>query len=315
MMHGVAVILAGVGHSLAGVSFAALAIAVALHVGKLSAEARSWHWIVRYAHDSSDVRFRTTWAAFASSIGANAVLPARVGEALRVGVVRRHVPGSSVVTVVATIVLETVIELAFAAAVIIAVVLGGQSLGSNGRAPALLGLPRTQWPSVPSRASSLRAWRPGSCSGRVRGYFSAAWRRGSRSCARLGRSSAGFSRGSWSPGRCASAACMRFSSPSTFPRRPGACSSSSRPRTSPASVPLLPGNAGTQQAAIGVALAGSASVAGVLGFGVGMQAATAITDLVLGAAALFLVADRRDVTAALAMLRPRHRLRPAGGRA
>ena len=47
MMHGVAVILAGVAHSLAGVSFAALAIAVALHVGKLSAEARSWHWIVR----------------------------------------------------------------------------------------------------------------------------------------------------------------------------------------------------------------------------------------------------------------------------
>ena len=60
-----------------------------------------------------------------------------------------------------------------------------------------------------------------------------------------------------------------------------------------ASVPLLPGNAGTQQAAIGVALAGSASVAGVLGFGVGMQAATAIADLVLGAAALLLVAEPR----------------------
>jgi hypothetical protein len=81
------------------------------------------------------------------------------------------------------------------------------------------------------------------------------------------------------------------------------------------SVPLLPGNAGTQQAAIGVALAGSASVAGVLGFGVGMQAATAITDLVLGAAALGLVANRRDVTAALATLPPRRRLRPADARA
>src|SRR6478735_4147058 len=140
MIHGVAVILAGVGHSLAGVSFAALAIAVALHVGKLCAEARSWHWIVRHAHDTSDVRFRTTWAAFASSIGANAVLPARVGEALRVGVVRRHVPGSSVITVAATIVLETAIEVAFGAAVIVAVVVGGQSLGSNGSTPAVFRL-------------------------------------------------------------------------------------------------------------------------------------------------------------------------------
>ena len=76
------------------------------------------------------------------------------------------------------------------------------------------------------------------------------------------------------------------------------------------SVPLLPGNAGTQQAEIGVALAGSASVAGVLGFGVGMQAATAITDLMLGAAALVLVADHGDVTMALATLRPRRRPRP-----
>ena len=59
------------------------------------------------------VRFRTTLGAFVSSIGANAVLPARVGEALRVGIVRRRVPGSSVVTIAATIVLETAIEVAF----------------------------------------------------------------------------------------------------------------------------------------------------------------------------------------------------------
>ena len=79
-----------------------------------------------------------------------------------------------------------------------------------------------------------------------------------------------------------------------------------------ASVPLLPGNAGTQQAAIGVALAGSASAAALLGFGVGMQAATTIADLVLGAAALAVVANRRDLRSALAIARVRrgHALRP-----
>ena len=74
-----------------------------------------------------------------------------------------------------------------------------------------------------------------------------------------------------------------------------------------AAVPLLPGNAGTQQAAIGVALAGSASAGDVLGFGLGMQASTAIADIVLGAAALALVAGRGRSRSALRALRPRRR--------
>jgi hypothetical protein len=46
---------------------------------------------------------------------------------------------------------------------------------------------------------------------------------------------------------------------------------------------------------IGVALAGSASARRFSGFGVGMQSATTIADLVLGAAALMLVAGRDDL--------------------
>jgi uncharacterized membrane protein YbhN (UPF0104 family) len=75
------------------------------------------------------------------------------------------------------------------------------------------------------------------------------------------------------------------------------------------SVPLLPGNAGTQQAAIGVALAGTASAAALLGFGVGMQASTAAADLVLGAVAVGFVATREDLHGALATLRPGRRSR------
>ena len=313
MVHGFTVILAGVGHSLAGVSLVALAVAVVLHVGKLCAEARSWHWIVLYAHDSRGVRFRTTLGAFVSSIGANAVLPARVGEALRVGVVRRHVPGSSVVTIVATIVLETAIEVAFAAAVIVAVVLGGQSVGSGGPAPALLRF--ATYPLVLGVISCLLAaalavgfvYR-----GRARTLF--------------GRMTAGFTvvrspRAfvvrvlSWKLVAWA----LRLGSVYAFllafhvPAAPWTALVVVAAQNVAASVPLLPGNAGTQQAAIGVALAGSAGVAGILGFGVGMQAATAIADVVLGVAALALVANREDVSGALATLRPKRRLRPAGG--
>jgi uncharacterized membrane protein YbhN (UPF0104 family) len=76
-------------------------------------------------------------------------------------------------------------------------------------------------------------------------------------------------------------------------------------------LPLLPGNAGTQQAALIVALSGTASAGAVLGFGVGMQATTAIVDVVVGALALALVAKPVDLRGALAVLR-RRGPQPAG---
>jgi hypothetical protein len=54
-------------------------------------------------------------------------------------------------------------------------------------------------------------------------------------------------------------------------------------------IPLLPGNAGAQQAALVVGLAGYATAASVVALGVGMQAATGLVDLVLGGLAVGLV--------------------------
>jgi uncharacterized membrane protein YbhN (UPF0104 family) len=311
-MHGVSAILAGAWLSLASVSVGALALAVALHVGKLAAEARAWHWIVSHAHAPSPVRFRTTLGAFVGSIGANAVLPARVGEALRVGIVRRDLPGSSVVTIVATIVLETAIEVAFGAAMIAAVLLAGGSFGSNGAVPALPGL--AAHPVVLGTLACV------AFTAIVLGF---AYRKRAR--ALLARMAAGFSivrspRAfvaqvlSWKLVAWA----LRLGSVYAFllafhvPAAPWTALVVVAAQNVAASVPLLPGNAGTQQAAIGVALAGSASAAALLGFGVGMQAATMVADLVLGAAALMLVGNRRDVRSALATLRLRRRARSVG---
>lgn len=55
-------------------------------------------------------------------------------------------------------------------------------------------------------------------------------------------------------------------------------------------VPLLPGNAGTQQAAIALALAGVATASTSIAFAVGMQAATVVADLAVGVMALPLAA-------------------------
>ena len=306
-MHTVTTMLAGAWQSLSGVSLAALVLAVALHVGKLTAEARAWHWIVSHAHDRHAIRFRTTFGAFVGAIGANAVLPARVGEALRVGVVRRHVPGSSIVTIAATVVLETAIEVAFGAAVIAAVLLAGRSFGSGGAGLALPGL--AAHPLVLGAVA---------CLGIALTVLGLVYR--GRARALLARMAEGFSivrspRAfvarvlSWKLVAWA----LRLGSVYVFllafhvPAAPWTALVVVAAQNVAASVPLLPGNAGTQQAAIGVALAGTASGAALLGFGIGMQAATAIADVILGAAALVLVANRGDLRGALATLRIRRR--------
>ena len=99
----------GAFRTVAGASLGLLALAIGLHLGKVAAEARAWHGIVRHAHPNDRVAFGTTLGAFAGATGANAVLPARIGEALKLGIVRRRLPGSTVPTVAGTIVLATVL--------------------------------------------------------------------------------------------------------------------------------------------------------------------------------------------------------------
>jgi glycosyltransferase 2 family protein len=311
-MHWAMSLGAGVWHSLAGVSPVVLGIAVALHVGKLVAEARAWHWIVRYAHALRPIPFGTTLGAFVSSIGANAVLPARVGEALRVGVVKRRLDGSSTVTIVSTIVLETGIEVLFGAAVIVAVLTTGKSLGASGplahgtsavgASPVALAVAVALACAILVLAVAFRG-RAASIAGRMADGFA------------ILRSPRAFVVRvlSWK----VVAWTLRLASVYAFlvafgvPAAPWTAVAVVAAQNLAAAVPLLPGNAGTQQAAIGVALAGTAGAAAVLGFGIGMQAATAVSDLVLGAAALFLVAGSGDLRAACASLLPRRRARPS----
>ena len=64
-------------------------------------------------------------------------------------------------------------------------------------------------------------------------------------------------------------------------------------------LPLAPGSAGTQQAALALALAGTVSAGAVVGFGVGMQLATSLADVVIGVVAVALVSSWSDVGDAL----------------
>ena len=229
-----------------------------LHVGKLSAEARAWHGIIEHAHDlprSSGSAPRC--GAFVGSIGANAILPARVGEALRVGVVRRNVSrGRASSRSAATIVLETAIEVAFAAVVIaVAATAGSPAAGSAGRRPCSASRRILSQSGLAVAAAALGLRSPCSTG------------EGTRGARRMGtgfsvvRSPRAFALQvlSWK----LVAWTFRFASVYAFllafhvPAAPWSALAVVAAQNVAASVPLLPGNAGTQQAAIGVALAGT----------------------------------------------------------
>ena len=280
----------GAWHSAAGVSVGALIFALVLHVVKMAAEARSWHEIVSHVYGPARVRFRTTFGAFVGSIGANAILPARTGEALRVGIVRRGVAGSSVVTIAATIALETTLEILFGVAIVVSWLAGGGSIGGRGsllhRMSGLAAHPLV-WivTALVLLAAGLAIVR---CRVRVRRLVSSFAEGFS-----ILRSPRIFATRvlTWK----AVAWVLRFASVVVFlvafhvPAALWTALVVLAAQTAAGALPLLPGNAGTQQATIAIALAGTASAGTLLAFGVGLQATTTVVDLIVGVAALTLI--------------------------
>ncbi len=297
-----AALSAGALSSLTRMSPWLLGVASVLHVAKMTAEARAWHGIVGPSHAGAPIPFRTTLGAFLGAIGANALLPARVGEAFRLGIVRRYATGASLAAMGGTVVLETLLELGFAALVIGTVLGAGRSVGMLGNpagtvathpvVPAAAGallvaaavlcvaLRRRIAPVLRELARGFAVLRHPHALGRVIGWKVLAW------TLRIGMVATFL---------------LAFGLPATF----WTVALVLAAQNAAALLPLTPGNAGTQQAALVVALAGTASAPSALGFGIGMQAATLVADLVLGVVAVAALAGRREMSAALGALRRR----------
>src|SRR5262245_60593219 len=99
-----------------------LVAAILLHLLKVAVEALVWHGILAQAVDESPrPRCLTTLCTFIGATGAGAILPARMGEGIRVGLARRYIPGSNAATLSATVLVEVMLEMIFAAGAIGAV--------------------------------------------------------------------------------------------------------------------------------------------------------------------------------------------------
>jgi hypothetical protein len=290
LLEPVATTAASLADRLAGVSLGLLALGLALHAAKMAARARAWHNIAAAAYPEERLRFRHSLGAYVCGIGTNAVVPARTGELVKLGLFHRKAPGTAYQGLASTLVTESLFDVVVAvAAVATGLALGWESLGAP----------------LPGPVSFLAGhpWLVGAAAAVVAGLVLALRRPAGRL---LRRVTAGASRGflvlrtpraylgsvaSWQLGalglRLASILCFlaAFHLPATLQTALLVIAVQSVANL----VPLTPNGAVTQQALLVLALGSSAGAASIVGFGAGAQLATVAAEVVLAAVALVLM--------------------------
>jgi hypothetical protein len=104
----------------------ALAGAAALQLIAGVVRARAWFHVIRDSvPEASDLRYRDVVLAHLGGVGWNAVLPAHSGDAVKVVIVNRRVPGRRLATLAATLVPPGLVEAAFTAILVAAILAAG----------------------------------------------------------------------------------------------------------------------------------------------------------------------------------------------
>lgn len=98
-------------HRLGDVRTGPLAIALLFHTANLMLRTRAWYAILRAAYpEQRSYRWRSCAGAYLSGVGLNSLIPARGGDVLKLYLVRLRLPESRVATVVATLLVETLLD-------------------------------------------------------------------------------------------------------------------------------------------------------------------------------------------------------------
>jgi uncharacterized membrane protein YbhN (UPF0104 family) len=127
--------------SLTSIEVLPLLLAILFHLGRVTCRSRAWRNIVAAAYPESEVRWRDIFCAYAAGIGANALVPGRGGDLLRLYIARHRVEGSSYPTLAASLLVETV----FDSTVGIALLAWALSAGVLPGAKVLPDLPGIDW--------------------------------------------------------------------------------------------------------------------------------------------------------------------------
>jgi uncharacterized protein (TIRG00374 family) len=305
-------------HGLTGVAFDALAIALLLHLGNLLLRTRAWRNILQAAHPRTYVRWRPIAGAYLAGVGANSIVPARVGDVMKVYLANRSIEGSSYPTVVSSLLAET----AFDAVVGVVILAWAYSTGTVPHLPALRHLAAFEWSFFANHVRILLALLAlaliaiGVFFGRIERHVTAFYARVRAGLAILGqprrylRSVVSYQAAGW---------VLRVGSMYWFLEAFHIHASVRNALLAliagsvSTALPLTPGGAGTQQALLVYMFRNVAAPSAVLSFSVGMQFAITAFNAIVGGIVIAVIFRRLPWKARVPTVADGSRSEPAGG--
>ena len=96
--------------NLAAVRWEFLALALLLHLARLVFRAFAWRAILSAAYPDEKPKFRSVFGAYVAGVGVNSIVPARAGDAIKLYLIKRRIPESSYATLTPTLVAETLFD-------------------------------------------------------------------------------------------------------------------------------------------------------------------------------------------------------------
>ena len=99
-------------HRLSEIGWLSMAVALAFYLGHLLARSRAWQNVLRAAYPDRKVPFARIAAAYLVGAGMNSVVPARVGDAVKIFLTKRSVRRSTYPTVVSSFFVGSVFDTA-----------------------------------------------------------------------------------------------------------------------------------------------------------------------------------------------------------
>jgi uncharacterized membrane protein YbhN (UPF0104 family) len=268
--------------------------AIAAHVAKLACTSMAWRNVLAAAYPEQAIRRVSIFGAYVAGVGVNAVVPVRAGDAVRVVLAHRAVPGSTYTTVVSSTLVLSIFDIAAASAVLAWAVLTQDALPGFGDLPNLPGYDFAWLLDHPLAFELLLAalliglvgfgfWISGHVAdfwGRVRQAFAVV-----RRPPLYFRSVASWQAADW---------CLRlvtiwflldaFDVPQSLENVLLVQVSSSVATL----IPLTPAGIGTEQAFLLFVFQGAVSASDLLAFSVGMKLTTVTTNVVVGFTAIAL---------------------------
>jgi uncharacterized membrane protein YbhN (UPF0104 family) len=104
---------------LAAVKWEFLGYAILCHVIKLLFRAGAWRAIINAAYPDVGLKFRSAFGAYIAGVGVNSVVPARGGDVVKLYLVKHRIPESRYSTLAPTLIVETLFDFVTAGALIV----------------------------------------------------------------------------------------------------------------------------------------------------------------------------------------------------